>query len=97
VEDRDFAVAVVSTAMTAGMRTKDEAREEDHRDDEDDTGDYADPRGHGGDPVAARLALDVGGRWRRRHRTGRGFRGRGCFAHELDDAGSVDVRVLNYL
>jgi hypothetical protein len=88
------------TAVTTGMRTEDEAAEEDDRDDEDDACDDADPGGDCGESaVASRLGHD--GRWcfgwRRGggHPTGRRFRRRRCFAHDFEDASHVDVSVLN--
>ena len=57
---------MVTARWPPGMRAEDEAAEEDDRDDEDDASDDADPSGDRGEPRTARLALDVGGLWRRR-------------------------------
>jgi hypothetical protein len=50
-------VAVVAVVAASGMRTEDEAAEEDHGDDEDGPGDDADPGRDGVEPRAARLML----------------------------------------
>ena len=57
--------AAFVTAVATGMRTEDEAGEEDDRDDEDDACDDADPRGDRGEPGAARFAFDESRRWLR--------------------------------
>jgi len=57
-------LAVVAVVAASGMRTEDEAAEEDHGDDEDGPGDDADPGRDGVEPRAARqtlaLALHIG-------------------------------------
>jgi hypothetical protein len=98
--------AVIATAMVvtatvpARVGTEEEAREEDHRDDEDHACDDADPGGHRGEAAVPWL-LDDGGCWGRGfgggHGAGRGFGGRRCFAHGLELAGDVGVPVLNQL
>ncbi len=102
VDDRQVAIpAAVVAAMASRMRAEDEAAEEDDRDDEDDPGDDADPRGHCGEPRAARLGItpDVGRlRWRRgggRHGACCGFvRGRRWFAHRSEHANGSDALLL---
>jgi hypothetical protein len=62
VEDRDFTVTVVPTAVSAaGMRAEDEAGEEDEGDDEDDARHDPDPGYRRGEPTVA-SRLDMGGR-----------------------------------
>jgi hypothetical protein len=51
--------AVVAVVAASGMRTEDEAAEEDHGDDEDRPGHDADPGRDGVEPRAARLTLTL--------------------------------------
>ena len=100
VEDRYFTVTVVPTTAVAatGVCAKEEAGEEDGRDDEDEACHDADPCGNESDPATSRLTFDIGrGVWwgRGSHRAGRGFGS--CFAHVSDDASDADVCVMNYL
>ncbi len=62
VEDRDFTVTVVATAVSpAGMRAEDETGEEDDGNDEDDARHNPDPGGDRGEPTVA-PRRGVGGR-----------------------------------
>jgi hypothetical protein len=93
---------VVLPTVAAGMRSEDEAGEEDDGDDKDHACHDADPSGHRGDPA---MAVRLGGYGRRcgRRRCGGGygasrrFGGRRCFTHEPEHASGTDAPVLNWI
>ncbi|GAC1637791.1 MAG: hypothetical protein NVS4B6_07350 [Mycobacterium sp.] len=80
----------------AGAHAEEEAGEEDDGNDEDHAGHDADPGGNGGQPGVATWLYSIYIGWcGGGNGAGRRFRGRGCFAHEPEDASAGDVSVLN--
>jgi hypothetical protein len=93
---------VVPSTVAAGMRSEDEAGEEDDGDDKDHACHDADPSGHRGDPAMA-VRLGRYGRRCGRRRCGGGygasrrFGGRRCFTHEPEHASGTGAPDLNWI